>query len=90
MRPVFRHLPPVVEHLHGHVGRDRTRSDAARYDPAEIWIGFQDGAKHAERPALPHAASSTWRRDEIEQRGHALRSLGLPGFSAIQPSFADP
>ena len=67
----------AVEHLDGLVGLHGARADAAGDDAAEIGIGLQDGAEHAERAVLDRR-----RRDvaehEIEQRRHALvlRALG--------------
>ena len=67
----------AVEHLDHLVRLDRAGADAAGDDAAEIGIGLEDGAEHAERPVLDPRRRDV-PGDEIEQRRHALvlRALG--------------
>ena len=50
----FDHLAVARQHLHRLVRLDRTGSDAAGDDAAEIGIGLENGAEQAERAFLDH------------------------------------
>ncbi len=67
----------AVEHLDGLVDLDAAGKDAAGDDTAEIGIGLEDGAEHAERP-LFHGGRLHVSEHEIEQRRHRfLRSFQI-------------
>ncbi len=65
------HRAVTVEHFYGLVRFHAARKDPAGDDAAEIGIGLQDGAQHAEWAVLDirrrHMAN-----DKVEQRRHAL------------------
>ena len=67
-------LAVAVEHLRGLVRLHGAGGDAAGDQPAEIGIGFHDGAEHAERPVF-HLGLRHVLEHEIEQRRHALLQL---------------
>ncbi len=76
-------LAIAIQHLDALVGLDGARGDAAGDDPAEIRIGFQDGAQEPQRAGLDrggfHMADH-----QVEQRRHgdlgALGALRHPAF----------
>ena len=82
-RPVSTRLPKPVEHLDRRVGLDVAGEDAPRDDAAEIGIGLEQGAEHAE------AAGADLRRldvpeHEIEQRRHVIfRAVGRIGHPGL-------
>src|SRR5262249_56513566 len=49
---VLDELSVAIEYLDDLVGPDRARADAPGDDAAEIGIGLEDGAEHAERSVL--------------------------------------
>ena len=72
----------AVEHLDRLVRLDRAGGDAAGDDAAEIGIGFQDRAEHAERAVLDH------RRRDVRGRPDrtAAPCPGPSGLSGSPPS----
>ena len=82
-RPFSTMSPSPVEHLDRRVGLDRAGEHPAGDDAAEIGIGLEQGAEHAE------AAGADLRRldvfqHQVEQRRHILfRALGRVGHPAL-------
>src|SRR5262249_59389206 len=74
---VFDQLSIAIEYLDALVRADRARADASGDDAAEIGIGLQNGAEHAERSALDDRFGDV-PGHEIKQRRHALilRTVG--------------
>src|SRR3984957_12073866 len=66
----FNHLAVARQHLHRLVRLDRTGSDAAGDDAAEIGVGLENGAEQAVRAFLDHGRRHMF-DDEVEQRLHA-------------------
>ncbi len=81
--PLLDQIAVAVEHFDRRVGLDRAREDAAGDDPAEVGIGLEQRAEHAE------AAGADLRRadvleHEIEQGRHVvLGALGSGGHPAL-------
>jgi hypothetical protein len=72
-----------VEHLDRGIGLDRAGEDAPGDDAAEIGIGFEQRAEHAEA-ALDHPGRLDVADDEIEQRPHVLfRPVGRIGHPTL-------
>ena len=82
--PVLDQLAVAAQHLHGLVRLDRARGDAAGDDAAEIGVGFEDGADHAERAFLDRRRRNM-AQDQVEQRLHAgvLRTFRAIGHPAL-------
>ena len=85
-RPSSISSPLRIEHLDRLVGLHRAREDAAGDDAAEIGIGLQDGAEHAERAVLD-LRRLDMAEDEIEQRRHALVLRALRARAPSSPAW---
>ena len=79
-RPCSIELAVAVEHLDRLVRLDRARGDAAGDDAAEIGIGLEDGAEHAERPVLDRR-----RRRRGARPGRTAASCPRPSGRRARP-----
>ena len=86
-RPVSITAPLLSSTLTRLVRLDRARLDPARDEPAEIGIGLEQRAEHAER-ALVDGGGRHMLQHQFEQGRHAL--VGASGELAIQPCLPEP
>ena len=83
-RPCLDQLAVAAQHLDRLVRLDRAGRDAAGEDAAEIGVGFQHGAEHAERAFLDRRRRHV-AQHQVEQRRHAvvLRAVRAVGHPAV-------